>query len=148
MKVQFFFDDEPTEVDADLFNDLRYYSWNTGVKPEEGIDNLTGKFARVYKVYFIGYSGKQKDVYVQVDMLAAIANGEYEVVEGKEMKAVVINLDNGNEYIYTVPPERAVVDAYYQYGKHDFNTWGYDYSLVKRTKGGIVYCGSFAARCE
>lgn len=83
MKVQFFFDDEPTEVDADLFNDLRYYSWNTGVKPEEGIDNLTGKFARVYKVYFIGYFGEPKDVYVQVDMLAAIANGEYEVVEEK-----------------------------------------------------------------
>ena len=78
MKVQFFFDDEPTEVDADLFDDLRYYSWNTGIEPEEGIDGLTGKFARVYKVYFIGVA---KEVYVQVDMLAAIANGEFEVVE-------------------------------------------------------------------
>ena len=78
MKVQFFFDDEPTKVDADLFDDLRYYSWNTGIEPEEGIDGLTGKFARVYKVYFIGVA---KEVYVQIDMLAAIANGEYEVVE-------------------------------------------------------------------
>ena len=73
------------------------------------------------------------------------ANDEFEVVEEKEMKTVVVNLDNGNEYVYTVPPEKAVVNAYYQYGKHNFNTWEYDYSLVKRTGGRTVYCGSFAA---
>lgn len=62
------------------------------------------------------------------------------------MKTVVANLDNGSEYIYTVPPEKAVVNAYYQYGKHNFNTWEYDYSLVKYANGRTVYCGSFAAR--
>lgn len=62
------------------------------------------------------------------------------------MKTVVINLDNGNEYIYTVPPEKAVVNAYYQFGKHDFNAWEYDYSLVKYTTSGrTVYCGNFTA---
>lgn len=78
MKVQFFCDDEPTEVDADLFNALRYHAWNAGITPEEGIDSLTGKFARVYKV---DLSGVAKEVYVQVDMLAAIANGEFEIKE-------------------------------------------------------------------
>ena len=77
MKVQFFFDDEPTEVDAALFSALHYHSWDTGINPEEGIDGLTGKFAKVYKVYFMDGT----DGLVQVDMLVAIANGEYEVVE-------------------------------------------------------------------
>ena len=81
MKVQFFFDDEPTVVDASLFNGLRFCAWKSENHPEEGVDGLTGKFARVYKVYFIGYFGEPKDVYVQVDMLASIANGEFEVVE-------------------------------------------------------------------
>lgn len=77
MKVLFYCDDEPTEVDDELFNDLYYHSWDTESNPEEGIDNLTGEFARVYKVYM----GEGKEVYVQVDMLAAIANGEFEIVK-------------------------------------------------------------------
>lgn len=81
MKVQFFHDDSPTEVNADLFNDLNCFSWNAGINPEEGIDGLTGKFAKVYKVYFIG---GPEDVYVQVDMLSAIANGEFEVISEEE----------------------------------------------------------------
>lgn len=80
MKVQFFYDDEPTEVNADLFNALRYFSWDTGINPEEDIDGLTGKFAKVYKVYFM--DGTEE--YVQADMLAAIANGEFEVIPGEE----------------------------------------------------------------
>ena len=77
MKVQFFFDDEPTEVDAELFNALRFFSWDTGINPEEDIDGLTGDFAKVHKVYFM--DGTEE--YVDVDLLAAIANGEYEVIE-------------------------------------------------------------------
>lgn len=80
MKVQFFYDDKPTEVNANLFNALRYFSWNTGIDLEEGIDNLTGKFARVYKVYFM--DGTEE--YVQVDMLADIVNGEFEVISEEE----------------------------------------------------------------
>lgn len=77
MKVQFFYDDEPTEVNADLFNALSCSSWDTEINPEEGIDGLTGEFAKVHKVYFM--DGTEE--YVEVDMLAAIANGEYEVIE-------------------------------------------------------------------
>lgn len=80
MKVQFFYDDEPTEVNADLFNALSCSSWDTGINPEEDIDGLTGEFAKVYKVYFM--DGTEK--YVQADMLAAIANGEFEVISEEE----------------------------------------------------------------
>lgn len=80
MKVQFLCDDKPTEVNADLFNALRYFSWDAGIDTEENIDGLTGKFARVYKVYFM--DGTEE--YVQVDMLAAIANGEFEVISEEE----------------------------------------------------------------
>lgn len=81
MKVQFFYDDEPTEVNAELFNDLRHFSWTAGINSEEGIDSLTGKFARVYKVQFMD---GPEDVYVQADMLAAIANGDFEVISEEE----------------------------------------------------------------
>lgn len=77
MKVQFFYDDEPTEVNADLFNALRYFSWDTGINPEEDIDGLTGEFAKVYRVYFM--DGTEE--YVDANMLADIENGEYEVIE-------------------------------------------------------------------
>lgn len=78
MKVQFFFDDEPTEIrDVGLMNGLHFGTWTADDYPEEGIDGLTGKFSKVSKVYFMdGTVG-----YVQVDMLVAIANGEYEVIE-------------------------------------------------------------------
>ena len=81
MKVQFFYDDEPTEVNAELFNGLRYFSWTAGINQEEGIDSLTGKFARVFKVQFMD---RPEDVYVQADMLAAIANGDFEVISEEE----------------------------------------------------------------
>ena len=80
MKVRFFDDDKPTEVNADLFNALRYSSWDTEINLEEDIDGLTGEFAKVYKVYFMdGTTG-----YVQEDMLADIANGDYEVISEEE----------------------------------------------------------------
>ena len=47
------------------------------------------------------------------------------------MKTVVYQLGTRNEYIYTVPPEMGVVNAYYQYAKHNVNTWEYDYSLAR-----------------
>ncbi|MBP3731042.1 MAG: hypothetical protein J6I40_06195 [Mailhella sp.] len=37
------------------------------------------------------------------------------------------------EYFYDLPPEKAVVAAYYQYEKHNWNTWEYDWSLAKET---------------
>lgn len=80
MKVQFFHDDKPTEVNADLFSTLCYSSWDAGIDTEENIDGLTGEFARVYKVYFM--DGTEE--YVQVDMLADIANGEFEVISEEE----------------------------------------------------------------
>ena len=63
------------------------------------------------------------------------------------MKTLVVNLDNGQKYTYSVPPKKAVVNAYYQFGKHNYNTWEYDYSLVE-TSGRTAYCGNFAARCK
>jgi hypothetical protein len=62
------------------------------------------------------------------------------------MKTIVYQLGTENKFIYTLPPEKAVVNAYYQYAKNNFNTWEYDYSLVKCANGRTVYCGDFAAR--
>ena len=65
------------------------------------------------------------------------------------MKTVVYQLGTNNRYVYIVPPAKAVVNAYYQYAKNNFNTWEYDYSLVRYsfTKK-TVYCGDFAAKAE
>lgn len=65
------------------------------------------------------------------------------------MKTVVYQLGTRNEYIYTVPPEQAVVAAYYQYSLNNYNTWEYDYSIVKYSATAMtVYCGDFAAKAE
>ena len=65
------------------------------------------------------------------------------------MKTVVYQLGTRNEYIYTVPPEQAVVDAYYQYALNNYNIWEYDYSLVRYSATAMtVYCGDFAAKAE
>ena len=65
------------------------------------------------------------------------------------MKTVVYQLGTNNEYIYTVPAEKAVVDAYYQHGLNNYNTWKYDYSLVRcSVSAKTVYCGDFAAKAE
>ena len=58
-------------------------------------------------------------------------------------------LGTENKYIYTLLPRIAVVNAYYQYAKNNFNTWEYDYSLVRYSGSGrTVYCGDFAAKAE
>ena len=65
------------------------------------------------------------------------------------MKTIVYQLGTDNKYVYIVPPKIAVVNAYYQYGKHNFNTWEYDYSLVRYSfSARTVYCGNFAAKAE
>lgn len=65
------------------------------------------------------------------------------------MKTVVYQLGTNNEYIYMLPPEQAVVCAYYQYEKKNFSTWEYDYSLVRYSiTARTVYCGDFAAKAK
>ena len=65
------------------------------------------------------------------------------------MKTVVYDLNGHRSLIYTVPPEQAVVDAYYQHEKNNYNTWEYDYSIVRYSVSArIVYCGDFAAKAE
>ena len=65
------------------------------------------------------------------------------------MKTVVYDLNGHRSLIYTVPPEQAVVDAYYQHEKNNYNTWEYDYSLVRYSVSAMtVYCGDFAAKAE
>ena len=65
------------------------------------------------------------------------------------MKTIVYQLGTRDKYIYTVPPEQAVVNAYYQYALNNYNTWEYDYSLVRYSVSAMtVYCGDFAAKAE
>ena len=65
------------------------------------------------------------------------------------MKTIVYQLGTNNKYIYTVPPEQAVVAAYYQYGLTNYNTWEYDYSMARYSVSAkTVYCGDFAAKAE
>ena len=65
------------------------------------------------------------------------------------MKTIVYDLNGHRSLIYTVPPEQAVVDAYYQHEKNNYNTWEYDYSIVRYSVSArIVYCGDFAAKAE
>lgn len=54
-----------------------HWSERYEINPGEGIDGLTGEFAKVYKVYFM--DGTEE--YVDADMLADIENGEFEVIE-------------------------------------------------------------------
>jgi hypothetical protein len=42
------------------------------------------------------------------------------------MTTTVRNLATGEEHTYTLPPEKAVVCAWYQ-EKNNWNTWDYDY---------------------
>lgn len=68
------------------------------------------------------------------------------------IRTVVYELNGHRSLIYTVPPEKAVVDAYYQHELNNYNTWEYDYSKAKHAvyhnpELRVVYCGNFAARC-
>ena len=65
------------------------------------------------------------------------------------MKTIVYQLGTENKYIYTLPPEIAVVSAYYQYSKNNFNTQEYDYSLMRYSvTARTVYCGDFVAKAK
>ena len=65
------------------------------------------------------------------------------------MKTIVYQLGTRNKYIYTLPPEIAVVNAYYQHEKNNYNTWEYDYSMARYSVSAkTVYCGDFAAKAE
>lgn len=46
----------------------------------------------------------------------------------------VVNMLTLEAYFYSLPPEKAVVAAHYQYERHDWNTWEYDWSLAKETR--------------
>lgn len=62
------------------------------------------------------------------------------------MATKVLNLSTSEEIIYLLPPKEAVVCAFMQYAKKNFNTWDYDFSIAKVSKSGVtVYCGDFAA---
>jgi len=59
--------------------------------------------------------------------------------------AIVLDFATGKKMLYSVPPEKAVVAAWYQ-ANGNFNTWEYDYSLAQYSESGkSVYCGDFAA---
>jgi len=64
------------------------------------------------------------------------------------MVTQALNLKSGSVYQYTLPPEKAVVSAYEQYEKKNFNTWDYDYEthpeLVEIANG--FKCGNFFAQ--
>lgn len=50
----------------------------------------------------------------------------------------VRNVETGQIVTYTLPPHRAVVAAYYQLGRSNYNWWDYDLSVAKRTKHGYA----------
>ena len=58
----------------------------------------------------------------------------------------VFRLGTDEVYHYPLPPEQAVVAAYLQIEKRNFNTWNYDYQhpLLKKGKHGW-HCGDFSA---
>ena len=66
------------------------------------------------------------------------------------MKTVVYQLGTENKYIYTLPPEIAVVNAYYQHPNHNYDTCEYDYPRARYSvpTARTVYCGDFAAKAE
>ena len=58
----------------------------------------------------------------------------------------VIRLGTDEKYVYSLPPEKAVVAAYLQIEKWNFNTWDYNYQhpLLRKGKYGW-HCGDFSA---
>ena len=69
------------------------------------------------------------------------------VTGNKRSLTKVIDLrDPSREYYYTLPPEQAVVCAYYQYEKRNWNTWEYNFKLALHSHYyGTAYCGNMAA---
>ena len=63
-------------------------------------------------------------------------------------RTVVRDLNNMDEYIYTLRPEQAVVACYEQQVKHNYNTWDYLHPLKHpefRIGEKTVSCGDFVA---
>lgn len=61
---------------------------------------------------------------------------------------VVVNLATGQEVEYGGPtPQQAVVNAYEQFTRGNWNTWEYDYSQAKLTPSGLHWnCGDWTCR--
>ena len=61
----------------------------------------------------------------------------------------VFNLDTAQwERTYFLPPDQAVLCAYYQ-SRGDMNWWQYDRSLIQYGKSGkTVFCGNFSAMLD
>lgn len=57
------------------------------------------------------------------------------------------NMRTGEYAVYTLPPKEAVVCAYQQLTKRDYNTWNYDMLQVE-TGEFFYFCGDWAARKE
>lgn len=68
-----------------------------------------------------------------------------------EMTTKVLNLATGEEILYSIPPERAVVAAYEQFARKNWNTWGYpepgDHPQYVRTPK-CHTCGDFTALAQ
>lgn len=55
----------------------------------------------------------------------------------------VINLKTGEEYEYTLPPRQAVLVAWFQHTKKDYNWW--DYSIRRKP---LIINGKFSWLCD
>ena len=56
---------------------------------------------------------------------------------------IVTRIPTLEEFEYSCSPEKAVVAAYEQQVKKNWNTWDYDFSQAKVGKSGrTVYCGT------
>ncbi len=53
----------------------------------------------------------------------------------------VLDLETLAEYNYSLPPEKAVIAAQRQFGKRDWNTWGYDFTKELKYLRWTVCCG-------
>jgi hypothetical protein len=67
------------------------------------------------------------------------------------MKTEVCHLLTGIRFTYTLPPNRAVINAWYQHYLNNWNTWTYDYhdeSLPLFVGERHISCGDFCARAS
>jgi hypothetical protein len=55
----------------------------------------------------------------------------------------VTNMETGQELTYTLPPKKAVINAWYQ-GQGNWNTWDYDYEIAPVIEGAkTLTCGDW-----
>jgi len=66
---------------------------------------------------------------------------------------MVLNIETGDEYYYSLPPEKAVVTAFLQHSERDWNWWSYPESIwssfkVKQVKNKNVFSkGNYFCIC-